>query len=135
MIQTETVVEPPPPNQHWLIWDGECGFCRECVQWAMARDHNRLFKAVAFQDAPSPPMTTELHEQSRHAVQVVTSNGQIFSAGAACAFVLQEIGYNRLGSAMRLWGLRTIVEWGYRRVANNRDFFGRLIFGKKCAKD
>jgi predicted DCC family thiol-disulfide oxidoreductase YuxK len=122
-----------PVKQHWLIWDGECGFCRECVLWVQKRDTRQRFYAVAFQTAPSPPMTTALLEQSRHTVQVVTVDGQIFSAGEACAFVLQEIGYQKLGSIMRLWGLRTIVEWGYRRVARNRDFFGRIIFGKKCA--
>jgi predicted DCC family thiol-disulfide oxidoreductase YuxK len=123
-----------PLEQHWLIWDGECSFCRECVLWVQKRDTQQKFHPVSYQLAPSPPMTTELREQSRHAVQVVTADGKRFSAGAACAFVLQEIGYKRLGSTMRLWGLRTIVEWGYRRVAKNRDFFGRLIFGKQCAK-
>lgn len=134
MIQTETMEVPKPPDRHWLIWDGECNFCRECVRWTMARDHNRLFKAVAFQDAPTPPMTPELREMSRRAVQVVTAEGLRLSAGEACAFVLESIGYRKLGRIMQVRLLRPLVEWGYRRVANNRDFFGRLIFGKQCAK-
>jgi len=78
-------------------------------------------------------MTPELREMSREAVQVVTADRVTLNAGMACAFVLESIGYRRLGRWMRLGPLRPIVEWGYRRVANNRDFFGRLIFGKKCS--
>lgn len=135
MIQTETKDVSKPIEQHWLIWDGECGFCRECIYWVQKRDVLQKFKPVAFQAAPSPPMTIVLREKARLAVQVVTAEGRILSAGAACAFVLYEIGYRKLGRAMKLWGVRTIVEWGYRLVANNRGLFGRLIFGKKCAKD
>ncbi len=76
-------------------------------------------------------MTPELREQSRRAVQVVTAENEILSAGMACAFVLEAIGYRRLGRAMRLRVFRPFVEWGYRRVANNRRFFGRLVFGNK----
>ena len=77
-------------------------------------------------------MTPTLRDQSRKAVQVVTSDGKILSAGAACAFVLEQIGYRRLGRFMMWQGARPIVEWGYRRAANNRSWIGRLIFGKQC---
>jgi hypothetical protein len=78
-------------------------------------------------------MTPELREQSRRAVQVVTAGGETLSAGMACAFVLEAIGYGKLGRTMRMWIVRPIVEWGYRRIANNRALFGRLIFGKNCS--
>jgi predicted DCC family thiol-disulfide oxidoreductase YuxK len=135
MIQTETNDVSNPTGQHWLIWDGECGFCRECINWVQKHDTLKKFIPITFQTAPSPPMTRGLLEQSRQAVQVVTSEGQIISAGAACAFLLHEIGYKKLGRVMRLWGVRTVVEWGYNLVANKRDFFGRFVFGKTCAKD
>lgn len=78
-------------------------------------------------------MTAELRERCREAVHVVTSDGETYSAGLACAFVLEQIGYGKLGRFMQWRAVRPFVEWGYRRVANNRDLVGRLIFGKKCA--
>lgn len=124
---------PAPEHTHWLLWDGECGFCRECVRWASKRDRHARFRAIPYQETPSPPMTAELRERCREAVQVVTREGATYSAGLACAFVLEQIGYERLGRFMQWRAVRPFVEWGYRRVANNRNFFGRLIFGKKCA--
>lgn len=79
-------------------------------------------------------MTPALRADAALSVQVVTNDGAILSGGMAVAFVLETIGYPRLGRLMRSRLLSPLVEWGYRRVANNRDFFGRLIFGKKCAK-
>jgi predicted DCC family thiol-disulfide oxidoreductase YuxK len=133
LIDITSQIASQTPDQHWLIWDGGCSFCRECVAWVQERDHRRVFILIAYQVAPTPPMTAELREKSRDALQVVTSDGDTLSAGIACAFVLEKTGYVKLGRLMRLRLLRPLVEWGYRRVANNRDFVGRLVFGKKCS--
>lgn len=119
-------------TRHWLLWDGDCGFCRECIRWVEEHDPDSMFHAVAFQEAPSPPMTAELRMKCREAVQIVTRDGTVYSAGRACAFVLTQIGYKRLGRFMQWRAIRPLVEWGYRRVANNRALIGRLVFGKTC---
>lgn len=121
-----------PIAPHWLLWDGDCGFCRECVRWVGEHDPDARFHAIAFQNAPSPPMTDDLRAKCREAVQVVSWDGTVYSAGTACAFVLEQIGYSRLGRFMQWRAIRPIVEWGYRRVANNRDLVGWLVFGKSC---
>ena len=76
-------------------------------------------------------MTPELRERCRDAVQVVTSEGDVYAAGMACSFLLEGLGYRKLGRMMRLPPMRPLVEWGYRRVANNRDLFGRILFRKE----
>ena len=113
---------------HWLIWDGQCGFCRRSVEWVKARDADNVFRVVAFQDAPSPPMTAQLYERARQAVQVVLPDGRVLEAGAASIYILERIGYRRIAGAMKVRLFRGLVEWGYRRVANNRDFFSRIMF-------
>lgn len=123
---------PAPNATQWLLWDGDCGFCHKCIRWVEEHDLDSRFRAVAFQKAPSPPMTDELRMKCREAVQVVTRDGVVFSAGRACAFVLEQIGFRRLGRFMQWRAIRPIVEWGYRRVANNRGLVGRLVFGKTC---
>lgn len=77
-------------------------------------------------------MTDELRVSCREAVQVVTRDGTVYSAGRACAFVLDQLGYKRLGRFMQWRAIRPLVEWAYRRVANNRDWIGKLVFGRKC---
>ncbi len=74
-------------------------------------------------------MSPDLLEEARRAVQVITTNGRQISAGRACLFVLEEVGWHprlaRLGRRHPfVWG----VELGYRIVARNRGLFGRLLF-------
>jgi len=77
-------------------------------------------------------MTEALREDCRAALQVLTTKGEIFGAGKAVGFVLREVGYQRLGRILNWRWLSPVVEWGYRRVANNRKWLGRLLFGHGC---
>lgn len=78
---------------------------------------------MAYQDAPWPPMTDELAERCKRAVQVITPAGQTLAAGRASVCVLGLIGYPRLarlaGCPPFIWA----VELGYWLVARNRRFF------------
>ena len=116
-------------KQHWLIWDGTCGFCRRTVGWFQQRDHDRRFRVVPYQGCPSPPMTPELREASSRALQVITSDGRNFSGGRAVLFALREI--DQQPALMRIAAtppLIWLVEAGYRVVARNRQLFSRLLF-------
>ncbi len=119
-------------QKHWLFWDGHCGFCRECADWARRHDRDGRFTIVPYQQAPFPPMTAELRENCRVAIQVLTTSGDILSAGKAVGFILHEVGFRRLGRILSWRWLAPVVEWGYRRVANNRNWLGRLVFGRTC---
>ena len=114
-------------RSHWIVWDGACGFCRRAVDWALARDRRRLFEAVPYQTAPTPPMTPELRAACRDAVHVRTTDGEWLRGGRACLFVLERIGWPRLARLGRLPPLVWVVEAGYRVVAANRPFFSRLL--------
>jgi hypothetical protein len=74
-------------------------------------------------------MTSQLREQARRAVQVITVDGNRLSAGRAVLFILEEIGWHpalvRIGQRRPfVW----FVELGYQLVARNRSFFDRLLF-------
>jgi predicted DCC family thiol-disulfide oxidoreductase YuxK len=116
------------PEQSWVLWDGDCGFCRHSVDWVKARDRdNRLF-AMPYQQAPSPPMTPMLNAACSKAVHVVTPDGTVLRAGRAMLYLLDQIGWGLLVKPLMLppfiWG----VELFYRIVAANRMFFSRLFF-------
>ncbi len=112
----------------WLFWDGECGFCRRAIAWVKQRDSTDQIQAVPYQDAPRPPMTDKLAQRCERAVQVVTQEGDILSAGRACLYVLEKVGYPRLARLGRLPPLIWCVEIGYWLMARNRQFFSRWLF-------
>ena len=114
-------------RRHWIVWDGECGFCRRAVDWAMARDRQERFEAVPYQSVPSPPMTPELRDACRAAVHVRTTDGTWLRGGRACLFVLERIGWPRLARLATTPPLIWLVEAGYRVVAANRPFFSRRL--------
>lgn len=112
-----------------LIWDGECGFCRNTVTWLLRQGRDARIQAVPYQDLPSPPMTPTLRRQAERAVQVITPHGQQLSGGRAVLFVLRQAGWRpwlvRFASRRPVvWG----VELGYWLVARNRQFFSRFLF-------
>jgi predicted DCC family thiol-disulfide oxidoreductase YuxK len=77
-------------------------------------------------------MTPQLRDQCRKAVVILTSHGEKLTAGQACAFALEQVGYRTLGRVLRWPVFRTIVEWGYRWVARNRRWLGRILFRKSA---
>ncbi len=120
-------------RRHWIVWDGECGFCRRAVEWAIARDCDGQFEAIPYQSLPSPPMTPALAAACRDAVHVRTADGSWLRAGRACLFVLGRVGWPRLARVAALPPLVWVVELGYRIVASNRRFFSRLL--ARCVPD
>lgn len=120
-------------DHHWLIWDGECGFCRRAVVWFQRMDVQRQFRVVPFQATPSPPMTPHLRVQAARAMQVITRDGRQISGGRSVLFVLETVGW--YPSLMRIASKPPLiwpVELGYRIVAANRRFFSRLLLRNRA---
>jgi len=83
---------------------------------------------VPYQEAPRPPMTDALAERCARAVHVLGPDGTLLAAGRASLFVLERIGFPRLGRVLRVPPLVWAVEIGYRLVARHRPFFARFLF-------
>ena len=111
-----------------LLWDGECGFCRRSVEWAERRDRGQAFRAVPYQQAPSPPMTPALREACARAVHVLTPQGTLLRAGRACLWVLARIGFPVLARILSVPPLVWLMEAGYWVVARNRRLASRVLF-------
>jgi predicted DCC family thiol-disulfide oxidoreductase YuxK len=115
-------------EQALLLWDGECGFCRRSVEWAERRDRGHTFRAIPYQQAPSPPMTPELQAASARAVHVLTPEGRVLRAGRACLWVLERTGFPVLARVLALPPLVWAVELGYWLIARNRGLASRVLF-------
>jgi predicted DCC family thiol-disulfide oxidoreductase YuxK len=111
-----------------LLWDGDCGFCRRSVRWAERHDSGQAFRAIPYQQAPSPPMTPALRRACTQAVHVVTADGTVLRAGRACLWVLQRTGYPVLARVLSFPPLVWAVEVGYWLVARNRRLASRVLF-------
>jgi predicted DCC family thiol-disulfide oxidoreductase YuxK len=121
----------PEAGQYWLLWDGDCGFCRRAVQWALQRDRAGLIAATPYQQAPAPPMDEALALACSRAVHLRHPGGRLERAGRACLTALELVGYRRTARLLRLWPLVWGVEAGYWLVARNRILFSKLLFRGK----
>jgi predicted DCC family thiol-disulfide oxidoreductase YuxK len=115
-------------EQAMLLWDGECGFFLRCVDWAVRHDTGHAFRAVPYQQAPTPPMTPELRTACARAVHVVTPEGVVLRAGRALLWVLERTGHPVLSRVLALPPLVWAVELGYWLVARNRRLASRVLF-------
>jgi len=118
----------PAQGQYWLLWDGDCGFCRRAVYWALGRDRAGLIAPQPYQQISWPPMDEALAAACRLAVHLRHPDGRQERAGRACLTVLELVGYRRTVRLLRLWPLVWGVEIGYWLVARNRMLFSRWLF-------
>ena len=111
-----------------VLWDGECALCRRAAARCQEIDVADRLEVVAYQDAPSPPMTESLRRACADALHVIDGEGGVLRAGRALLFILGALGYPRtarvLGSVPLVWG----VELVYRAVAHNRQRISRFVF-------
>jgi predicted DCC family thiol-disulfide oxidoreductase YuxK len=110
-----------------LLWDGACGFCQRAARAVERRDTQHAFHVVAYQQAPCPPMTAQLREACARAVQVVTPEGQVLSAGRAVLYVMGRLGHPVAARLLALPPLLWLLEAGYWLVARNRRLVGRVL--------
>ncbi len=112
------------------IYDGDCGFCSRCVDWASRRSDVEF---VPFQrtDLATYGIT---EEAAATAVHLVGTNGHVHRGAAAVAAVFSQCrrGWPILGAIMRLPVIRNVAELAYGVIARNRH---RLPGPAACSID
>jgi predicted DCC family thiol-disulfide oxidoreductase YuxK len=124
---TLPVAAPADLRYPLVLWDGECGFCAKCVDWARSRGAGEAFMFLPYQVVPSPPMTPELTAACARAVHVLEEDGRTLRAGRACLAVLERCGWGRAARVLAWPPFVWAVELGYWLVARNRRFFSRWL--------
>ena len=99
--------------KHTIIYDGECDFCRTCVDWVKARSE---INAVANQEI-NPAEFGITREQCEKSVVVVAD--KTYFAARAVAVILDKSGHKVLAKLLRLSG--KLGEVGYKYVAEHRN--------------
>jgi len=104
-----------------VIYDGECAFCKECVDWVARR---ATITALPFQGADLAKFNLTYEQCSKEVVAII--NGKVLGGSSAVAALLKVSGHRALGNLIMLSG--PLGHRGYRWVAAHRDgLFVRLL--------
>lgn len=114
-------------GKDWVLYDGECGFCRWCAAWIKRRDAQGKFRVVPFQQAPSPPMTDGLRRKCEQAVHVITERGEVLKAGRATVYVLSSLPHVGWLRVFLYPPLVWVAEGAYWLVARSRGIISRFV--------
>src|SRR5512138_3034958 len=111
------------PARPYLIYDGDCGFCRIWIDYWQRLTGDRVLYLpyqTAADQFPQIPRTA-----FESAVHLIWPDGH-FTSGAQAVFETLAITPRRAGW---LWlyrhmpGFAPVSEWAYRFIARHRDFF------------
>ena len=114
----------PPSVRPLLVFDGECPFCRQWVEYVTVGE---CFDIESFQSAAArfPELAPAQFEQ---AVQLIQTDGRVFSAAEAVlrAWALATSRGWLLAGYQRLPGFALAMEAIYRAIARSRPLFSWL---------
>ncbi len=114
------------PQQHLIVWDGDCGLCQAAIEWVHRHDRRHSFATASWQDCDDSRLTDELRHRCFKAVHVITNDNSVYGAARAVLFILHDLyGFRLLRLAEKppfIW----LGELVYRLIANNRKIIGRL---------
>ena len=116
----------PPSVRPLLVFDGECPFCRQCVEWWHVTA-GECFDIESFQSAAArfPELAPAQFEQ---AVQLIQTDGRVFSAAEA-VLRARALATSRgwlLAGYQRLPGFAPAMETIYRAIARSRPLLSWL---------
>lgn len=99
-----------------VIYDGECEFCKSCVDWVLNR---YKAEALAYQEIDPKKFLGfgVTKEQCQKSVVVIET--EPYFGARAVSILLKRSGHSILGTLLKLSG--PIGELGYRYVAGHRD--------------
>jgi predicted DCC family thiol-disulfide oxidoreductase YuxK len=122
------------PERPLLLFDGDCGFCRYCIEYLEALTGHRL-ECAPFQSRISdyPALTAE---QCQASIQLINPGGNTRSGAAAALQALADCADRPSGWRLYNWlpGFALLAEWVYRLVSRHRNLTYRAcrtLFGKQ----
>ena len=110
-----------------LVWDGDCGFCKRSVR-RLAREVGDRVRYVTYQSVHDRfPEISE--DQFARAVHLVEPTGCIYMGAEAIfrAYDTRPQGSRMLELYKRVPGFKSVSEWGYELVAQNRQLASKLL--------
>lgn len=118
---------PPSKEKPVMLWDGECGFCRYwTVRWEKMTGSKVEYHP--YQEVASEIKDIDVIHFKR-ASRLIEPSGLVFSGprSAYRTFTYGNSSWAFLDKwyASKKW-FSSLSDWGYDKVANNRNFFFKL---------
>ncbi|MEI7728882.1 MAG: DUF393 domain-containing protein [Verrucomicrobiota bacterium] len=118
-----------PRQRHWVIYDGDCGFCRGSIRLLRALDWFDRFACIPWQQAASDPCCVKLSEPAlTQAMHCVSVSGVVNRSARAVRFIALRCPLTSL-PALLLWvpGTMWLAERSYHWVAQHRQGISRIL--------
>lgn len=113
-------------NSYLLLWDGDCNFCRNSVEWLKRKAPGRFVESPYQQNAAWLP--PEIYAGCKKQFCLRTPQGNYVAGGDALILLFQVTGPRALSRVLGLPGLRQLTRLAYWVVARNRAFLSRFLF-------
>ena len=115
-------------NKFTVFYDAECPICSREVHWLQRKDNAKVLQFISI-DSPEcraavPELSTE--ELSR-VIYGKTSAGALLSRVDVFREIYSLMGYRKLVSFSRLWGIRSLLDVSYAVFAKLRVPLGRVF--------
>ena len=118
-------------SQNYLIYDGECVFCRNSVQALKRLDTKKLFTIVPYQKIKNLNLTLPSNLQFDREIHLYTKTGEILKGAHAIIYILKTTSFKWLGLLLGLPFLFPFTREVYYAFASNRYLFNPCT-GKEC---
>jgi len=120
-------------SQLRVLYDADCGFCRWSVAHLLLADKQSALLPLTIQSAEGQKLLSQVPQAERlSSAHCVTPDGHVTSGGAAYAVVAERIPRLVYTSPVAK-ALPSLVDLGYRGVANNRKLFSRWMTPARLA--
>jgi len=131
MTRSEAVSKTTNESQNYLIYDGECVFCRNSVQALKRLDAKEFFTFVPYQNLKNLNLTLPSNLQFDSEIHLYTKTGEILKGPHAIIYILKTTSFKWLGLLLGLPFLFPFTREVYYAFASNRYLFNPCT-GKEC---
>jgi predicted DCC family thiol-disulfide oxidoreductase YuxK len=110
-----------------VLYDQDCGFCKWSLNKILAWDRSGRLRAVPIQSEEGERLLAGVDREARlDSWHLISSDGTLFSAGAAAAPLARMLPWGR-PLAAAFGAFPGLTERGYRFVAGHRDRWAWLL--------
>ncbi|MGH7909619.1 MAG: thiol-disulfide oxidoreductase DCC family protein, partial [Thermodesulfobacteriota bacterium] len=132
MVRSRTVLSTENQSQNYLIYDGECVFCRNSVRALKQLDKKELFTFVPYQNLKNLNLTLPSYLQFDSEIHLYTKTGEILKGPRAVINVLTSTPFKWFGLFLGLPFVFPFTREVYYAFASNRYLFNPCT-GNECA--